>query len=214
MRPSIAMHLRFSNGYVAGAQFGLLQSRKQITMANVVDLIMNDHRELERLFDQLKNQPDTRANTLPVMISLLTAHSRAEEAEAYPAATEAGVDKDVEHSQKEHLECDQLAADLAATEVDAPDFEEKLTKLVEAVTHHVEEEETTVLPGMRNGLPTERLDELGEAFLASREEHLGKMPEDITKDELEQQAANASVSGASEKSKDELAQDLKAAAEH
>ena len=150
-------------------------------MANVVDLIMNDHRELERLFDQLRNQPDTRANTLPVMISLLTAHSRAEEAEAYPAATEAGVDKDVEHSQKEHLECDQLAADLAATAVDAPDFEEKLTKLVEAVTHHVEEEETTVLPGMRNGLPTERLDALGEAFLASREEHLGKMPEDITK---------------------------------
>ena len=40
------------------------------------------------------------------------------------------------------------------------------------------------------------------------------MPEDIIKDELEQQAANANLSGASSKSKDELAQDLKAAAEH
>ena len=183
-------------------------------MGNVVDLIMNDHRELERLFDQLQSQPDTRATTLPVMISLLTAHSRAEEAEVYPAADEAGGDKDVEHSQREHLECDQLAADLAATAVDAPDFEEKLTKLVDAVKHHVEEEETTVLPGMRNLLPTERLDELGEAFLASREEHLGSMPADITKDELEQQAANANIGGASAKSKDELAQDLKAAGEH
>ena len=183
-------------------------------MGNVVDLIMNDHRELERLFDQLQNQPATRANTLPVMISLLTAHSRAEEAEAYPAASEAGVDKDVEHSQKEHLECDQLAADLAATAVDAPEFEEKLAKLVESVKHHVEEEETTVLPQMGRALSTERLEELGEAFLSSREEHLGKMPKDITKDELEQQAANANLSGASSKSKDELAQDLKAAAEH
>ena len=183
-------------------------------MGNVVDLIMNDHRELERLFDQLQNQPDTRATTLPVMISLLTAHSRAEEAEVYPAADQAGSDEDVEHSQREHLECDQLAADLAATAVDAPDFEEKLTKLVDAVTHHVEEEESTVLSSMRSTLPDERLDQLGEAFLASREEHLGTMPADITKDELEQQAANANLPGASNKSKDELAQELKAAAEH
>lgn len=182
-------------------------------MGNVVDLIMNDHRELERLFDQLQNQPESRANTLPVMISLLTAHSRAEESEVYPAATEAGIGEDVEHSQKEHLEADQLAADLAATPVDGADFEEKLAKLVDAVKHHVEEEETTVLPGMRNGLSAERLDALGEAFLGSREEHLGEMPEDITKDELEQQAANANLSGASGKSKDELAEDLKAAAE-
>jgi hemerythrin superfamily protein len=199
---------------VAVTLAGFPKNRKPITMGNVVDLIMNDHRELKRLFDQLQNQPDTRATTLPVMVSLLTAHSRAEEAEVYPAATDAGVEKDVEHSQKEHLECDQLAADLAATAVDAPDFEDKLHKLVDAVTHHIEEEETTVLPEMRNLLPADRLDELGQAFLGSREEHLGKMPEDITKDELEQQAANANVSGASAKSKEELAQDLKDAAEH
>ena len=67
---------------------------------------------------------------------------------------------------------------------------------------------------MRNALPAERLDELGDAFLASREEHLGTMPADITKDELEQQAANANISGASSKSKDDLAQELRAAAEH
>ena len=78
----------------------------------------------------------------------------------------------------------------------------------------MEEEETTVLPGMRKLLSTERLAELGEAFLGSREEHLGEMPEDITKDELVQQAANANLGGASGKSKDELARDLKAAAEH
>ena len=183
-------------------------------MNDVVDLILQDHEELKRLFDVLQKEPDKREGLAPVMSTLLFAHSRAEESEVYPAATEAGVDKDVEHSQKEHLECDQLAADLAATPVDAPDFEDKLAKLVEAVTHHIGEEETTVLPGMRNLLPTERLDELGKAFLGSREEHLGEMPEDITKDELEQQAANANISGASAKSKEELAEDLKAAAEH
>ena len=181
---------------------------------DVVDLIMNDHRELERIFDELMTQPDKRPNLVPVMITLLTAHSRAEESEVYPAAADAGGTKDVEHSQKEHLEADQLAADVAQADPDSPDFPEKLQKLIDAVKHHVEEEESTVLPGMRENLSADRLDELGRAFLSSRAEHLGDLPEDITKAELEQQAANADVSGTSGMSKDELKSTLEDEAEH
>lgn len=181
--------------------------------SNVVDLIMNDHRELERLFQQLQERPHKRANLVPVMIALLTAHSRAEEAEVYPAAAEAGIADDVEHSQKEHLEADQLAAEVAGTEVGASDFEAKLTKLIDAVAHHVEEEESTVLPGMRENLSADRLDELGRAFLKSRQQHLGDMPADITKAELEQQAANADIVGASSMSKAQLKSELDSAAE-
>jgi hemerythrin superfamily protein len=181
--------------------------------SNVVDLIMNDHRELERIFDQLMTQPDKRPTLVPVMIALLTAHSRAEEAEVYPAASEAGGDEDVEHSQKEHLEADQLAAKVADTDFDSPEFPEALTKLIEAVKHHVEEEESSVLPGMRENLEPARLDELGQAFLRSRQEHLGDMPDDITKAELEQQAANVGLSGASAMSKDELKSSLEDQAE-
>jgi len=172
--------------------------------SNVVDLIMNDHRELERIFDQLMTQPDKRPSLVPVMIALLTAHSRAEEAEVYPAAADAGGSKDVEHSQKEHLEADQLAAAVAEADHDAPAFPEVLQKLIDAVKHHVEEEESTVLPGMREHLDAARLDELGEAFLRSRAEHLGDMPEDITKAEMQQQAENAEISGTSGMSKEEL----------
>jgi hypothetical protein len=180
---------------------------------NAVDLIMNDHRELERLFDQLQNQPETRPTTVPVMVALLTAHSRAEEAEVYPAATEAGIAEDVEHSQKEHLEADELAAVVAASDVTSPDFDAKLTKLIDAVKHHVEEEESKVLPGLQAGLTPDRLEELGRRFLSSREEHLGERPGEITKEELDQQAANAGVPGASGMSKDELADALKRTAE-
>lgn len=181
--------------------------------SNVVDLILNDHRELERIFEQLQNEPDKRPTLVPVMITLLTAHSRAEESEVYPAAIAAGIAEDVEHSQKEHLEADQLAADVAAADPTSADFGEKLIKLIEAVTHHVEEEETTVLPAMRSLLPEDRLDELGQAFLASRSEHLGDMPADITKAQLEQQAANADISGASSMTKSQLKSTLESAAE-
>lgn len=180
---------------------------------NVVDLIKHDHRELERLFDVAKNQPDQRATIVPMMITLLTAHSRAEEAEVYTAAGEAGITDDMQHSQKEHLEADQLAAALAETALDSPDFEERLTDLVEAVTHHIGEEEETVLPGLAENLTADRLGELGQAFATSRTQHLGERPADITKDDLEQQAANLDLSGASGKSKAELSSELESAAE-
>ena len=180
---------------------------------DVVDLIMNDHRELEKLFDTLLDEPEKRAALVPVMTTLLTAHSRAEESEVYPAAREAGGADDVEHSQKEHLEADQLALALSETDPESPDFTTALRKLVDAVSHHVEEEETTVLPGMRERLDEARRAELGEAFLAAREEHLGEQPADITRAELDQQAANAGISGTSSMSKDELQGTLEAEAE-
>ncbi|TWD72999.1 hemerythrin HHE cation binding domain-containing protein [Kribbella amoyensis] len=173
--------------------------------ADVVDLIMQDHREVERLFDELKDNPEKRPTLLPVLTTLLTAHSRAEEAEVYPvAAEEAGEKEEVSHSQQEHIEADQLLAKLAATDPSSADFDKVLQNLVDAVSHHVEEEETKVLPGMRANLPDERRTELGEAFVASRKEHLGDQPGDMTRDQLAQQAANADISGTSGLSKDEL----------
>ena len=172
---------------------------------DVVDLIMQDHREVERLFDALKNEPDKRPNLLPVLTTLLTAHSRAEEAEVYPvAAAEAGEKEEVSHSQQEHIEADQLLAKLAGTAPDAPDFEKVLQNLVDAVTHHVEEEETKVLPGLRSNLSEQRRAELGDAFAASRQQHLGEQPGDMTRDELSQQAKNADIPNTSNLSKDDL----------
>ncbi|HUR13231.1 MAG TPA: hemerythrin domain-containing protein [Mycobacteriales bacterium] len=181
---------------------------------DVVDLIMNDHREVERLFAQLKAEPATRANVVPVLTTLLTAHSRAEEAEVYPAAkSEAGETEEVEHSQEEHLEADKLLKKLIATDPTAPEFETALAELEKAITHHVEEEESKVLPGLRSGLEADRLVSLGEAFLASREEHLGEQPVDLRKQDLLQQAMNAGLPGAWEMSKDELEKALSARAE-
>src|SRR5919107_2697837 len=144
-------------------------------MPDVVDLIMQDHREVERIFEELKSSPEKRVGLTPVLVTLLTAHSRAEEAEVYPVARdEAGIADDVEHSQEEHLQADQLLARLAEKDPESPEFDQALSELVEAVTHHVEEEESKVLPGMREGLTVERLQELGDGFAKSREQHLGE----------------------------------------
>ncbi len=178
-------------------------------MPDVVDVIMQDHREVERLFEVLRTQPEKRAGTVPVLVTLLTAHSRAEESEVYPVAKdEAGAEDKVAHSQQEHAEADELVKKLEGCDPESAEFDAALAELVEAVTHHVQEEESEVLPAMQQGLSDERRADLADAFLASRQSHLGDRPEDITKEERLTQAANAGVSGASSMTKDEIAQEL------
>ncbi|SMC76979.1 hemerythrin domain-containing protein [Lentzea albidocapillata] len=179
---------------------------------DVVDLIMQDHREVERLFDELKNHPEKRPLLTPVLCGLLVAHSRAEEGEVYPAAKAAGGDDEVEHSQEEHAEAERLLAKLLDTEYDSPQYEKALQDVVDSITHHVEEEEKTVLPGMRKRLSAERRYALGEAFARSRADHLGDMPGQATREELLLQAKNLGLDGVSSMSKEQLRKELQKAA--
>ena len=179
-------------------------------MPDVVDLIMADHREVERLFDVLQKQPERRRLELPVLTTLLIAHSRAEEAEVYPAARqEAGETDEVAHSQEEHAEAEQLLEQLQGIDPTSAKFDSLLQNLVKAVTHHVEEEEDNVLPGLRQQLTEARRQQLANAFAASRQHHLGERPGEATREELLQQARNAGIEGASSMSKDELVRALK-----
>jgi hypothetical protein len=57
---------------------------------------------------------------------------------------------------------------------------------------------------MRSNLSDERRTQLGEAFVASRKQHLGEQPGDMTRDQLAQQATNADLSGTSGLPKDKL----------
>jgi hemerythrin superfamily protein len=177
-------------------------------MSDVVDLITQDHRELQRMFEELRSDPSTRKTLAPVMSTLLFAHSRAEESEVYPRARAAGAEEDVEHSQEEHLAADQLAEKLTGLDPDSDEFGTVLEDLIEAVTHHLEEEEESVLPHMRELMSADDLNDLGEKFLSARAEHLGDQPDDMTKSQLEQQARNIDLEGAGSKSKEDLKGEL------
>src|SRR6187200_3012375 len=177
--------------------------------ADVVELIKMDHREVERLFDQMKKKPQTRSLNFPIVCALLIAHSRAEEAEVYPVAKdEAGEMEEVEHSQDEHAEAEHMLEEMTAMDFNSAEFGKALEKLIKAVKHHVEEEESRVLPGMQQRLSAARRAELAEAFISARTEHLGDRPGQATREDLEQAARNAGLSGISSSSKKELKDDL------
>lgn len=177
---------------------------------DVVQLIMDDHREVERLFERMRNEPDQRPMLVPVVATLLVAHSRAEESEVYPVARdEAGETEEVAHSQEEHAEAEAILERLQAADHNSSEFDSLLKELIQGVTHHVEEEEANVLPGMKERLNDARLGELGAAFLAARAQHMGEQAGDATKDELVRQARNAGIEGASSMSRDQLKEALK-----
>jgi hemerythrin superfamily protein len=176
---------------------------------DVVDLIMQDHREVERLFGELKSHPEKRPLLVPVLVMMLTAHSRAEEAEVYPAARDrAGQTDEVAHSQEEHLQAELLLARLADIGTQSKKFDRVLAKLIDVVNHHVAEEESTVLPGIREQLSHQQRMKLARAFVTSRRDHMGDRPGQARKEHLLTQAHNAGLTGLSGMSKDELAKQL------
>ncbi len=143
----------------------------EIDSRDVVELILADHREFERLFRELRNRDENRAALLRETADLLVAHAVAEEREVYPVLAERAPEEreDIEHSSHEHA--DGHLALLEVQEVQEEDtetFEEALEGLVEAVTHHLDEEERDVLNAARENVPLETREQLGDTFLEAR----------------------------------------------
>ncbi|TXL87840.1 hemerythrin domain-containing protein [Streptomyces sp. IB2014 016-6] len=145
------------------------------TEHDVVALILRDHRTMEDLFRRMRSVEADRAEALREFAALLIAHARAEETEVYPALRRFKNidDAEVEHGEEEHDEGNEALLDLLETgEVGSDEWDEKLEKLVEAVTHHLDEEERTILNGARENVGAERRAELGVAFTEERARQL------------------------------------------
>ncbi|TDT41148.1 hemerythrin HHE cation binding domain-containing protein [Streptomyces sp. BK208] len=139
---------------------------------DVVELILRDHRKMEDLFRLMRSVEADRAAALREFADLLIAHAEAEEAKVYPALKRyKNIDDDeVEHGEHEHEEGNEaLLALLEVEEVGSEEWDSKLEELVEAVTHHADEEERTILNGARENVAAERREELGAAFWEERE---------------------------------------------
>jgi hemerythrin-like domain-containing protein len=195
---------------------------------DAVTLIENDHRLLESLFQQLQAGEGDRRALVDEVAARLTAHAKAEEEEVYPAITKAdpGEADEVEHAYHEHDEAVHLLLKVVNL-VESPHFEQALGELVEGVRHHVEEEETEVLPALRDAVDGKTLESLGEAFSrvradALREAGFAEEPapapstssptdelEEATRDELYDMAKEADIPGRSNMNKEQLTDALR-----
>ncbi|KES05995.1 cation-binding protein [Streptomyces toyocaensis] len=143
--------------------------------SDVVELILQDHRRMEDLFREMRSVEADRASALREFAGLLVAHALAEETKVYPALKRYKNvdDEEVEHGEHEHEEGNKALLELLEVrEIGSEEWDAKLEELVEAVTHHADEEERTILNQARENVATERRAELGAAFREERERRL------------------------------------------
>jgi hemerythrin superfamily protein len=136
-------------------------------MADVTQLIERDHRAVEDLFAQYKSSKDQAvANRI---CDELDAHASAEEKVFYPvvASKVAGGDKLAKEATDEHAEARQLIGRIRQSSKDDT-VEALVGELEQAISHHVSEEESEMLPKARQDLPADRLEQLGEEFAAAK----------------------------------------------
>ena len=132
-------------------------------MADVVDLIEQDHRAVEQLFAQFESSKD--AATATKICDELTKHTYGEEQAVYPVIAEKLDDgaKLAREAEQEHAEARQMIGRVRNTS-DETHLSELMTELQKAIQHHVSEEEGQMLPQAREQISAAELEEMGRSF--------------------------------------------------
>lgn len=143
---------------------------------DVVDLILADHRRFEDLLRDVRNVEADREAALAELSALLVAHAEAEEKEVYQTLRYKADDitgEEVEHSSEEHDEGHEALLEvLEVDDMDSEEFGEAVEKLTEALSHHMDEEERTILNPAREEVSDEVRERLGTAFAGERQRQI------------------------------------------
>jgi hemerythrin superfamily protein len=142
---------------------------------DAVELIKSDHRKVEQLFREFEEAGDraykTKQELVGQIVEELEVHATIEEESYYPAV-EAKARKDgkelIAEAVEEHHVVKILLGELSSMSSEDEAFDAKVTVLMENVRHHVEEEESELLPQSEKILGTDELTRLGEQMAARR----------------------------------------------
>jgi hemerythrin superfamily protein len=119
---------------------------------NALEVLKQDHQKVKGLFQEARQGTDRnkRKELFDKIDTELEIHTHIEETIFYPAIEEHEEFKEmVAEALEEHQEAKMLLDELEELGADNHDFSSKLQQLMEAVEHHVEEEEGEMFPKIR-----------------------------------------------------------------
>lgn len=132
---------------------------------DAVELLTNDHREVEKLFSRYETTTDSEERTRIAheVVHDLAVHGEIEELRFYPRLREVLDDGDrlADEAVDEHVEMKETLNEIDSMTAEDPQLDEKMRELMAEVRHHVQEEERDLFPGIRNALSDEELRDLG-----------------------------------------------------
>lgn len=132
-----------------------LVKRVSKAQLDAMDLLKLDHMKVELLFMQIRATRDkkVREKLVRSLAKELETHARLEESIFYPECEKHEELRDqILESYEEHDQIKTLLADIQSSPSGSPQFMAKLTVLMEDVNHHVQEEEETLFPKVRETL--------------------------------------------------------------
>lgn len=146
---------------------------KQATKQDVVDLLIEQHRQIKTKFQEFGNAPTTgneRRERFEELVRLLAVHESAEELVVHPAARDVGEDINIVVQRRlvEEKDAKQMLAELYDLGVDSPQFGTKFASLAGAVVTHAEREEDEEFPALRRSVPEERRQRMARMLLAAQ----------------------------------------------
>jgi hemerythrin superfamily protein len=142
---------------------------------DVLDLILDDHRRFEALLRELRDSSSDRDAVRRAFAALHVAHAEAEERHVYPTLRRQHAigEHEVEHGEEEHAEGNQaLLAVLEAEELSGDGFDDLVEELAGKVSHHLTEEELTILNPAREDVAEDVRRDLGAQFARERNTQL------------------------------------------
>ena len=145
------------------------------TGTNAVEILKQDHDEVEKLFDQYEdakdeNNAELKAEIVAAVCKALTIHAQIEEELFYPALRRQEEDASdlVDEAAVEHQTLKNLVAELRDATPGDDLYDAKVKVLSEYVKHHVKEEEGEMFPMARKA--DIDLDALGKKLLQRKGE--------------------------------------------
>lgn len=141
---------------------------------DAIKLIKEDHERVEALFKKFEeagsNAHKTKRDIADRVIEELSVHASIEENVLYPKMQELGgkFEDMVTEANVEHGEAKKALTDMMGLDAEDPLLDAKMAALIGGVRHHVEEEESEMLPSLREAVSREDLDMLGEQLAEAK----------------------------------------------
>jgi hemerythrin superfamily protein len=143
---------------------------KAKTQQDVVDLLLEQHKQIKELFTKVKSAKGEKKQELfEDLVRLLAMHESAEETVVHPAARRAidGGEQIVEARLEEEEEAKNVLAELYDMGIDHPQFDTELATLAKAVIQHATHEEKEEFSVLRKTLPADKLQKMAGALRAA-----------------------------------------------
>lgn len=138
---------------------------------DALQLLQRDHRKVKILFQEAKDAKDSaqKKQIFDKIDTELEIHTHIEETVFYPAIERRDEFKEmVAEALEAHDEAKTLIDKLEDLDAADDEFNSALEELIEAVEHHVEEEEGEMFPKIRELINQGELDQLGQELESAK----------------------------------------------